>query len=188
MVLVPATIAESCQRLEGSLKKAQPKIGPHLFSENASVFLTRHFPEKSRYIKSAMAKLAKETKNCQVCTNVVGATPQCLVINSFDWEDVSYSPSAIKCVCSSCEGLMSWSKLMTAQLKQTMMESGSDELTTLVEHFLVVNGHRISEISLFNSMLSLFASLRASCEQLDPQLKVPELQIEALIASLVSKK
>jgi hypothetical protein len=83
---------------------------------------------------------------------------------------------------------MSWSKLMTAQLKQTMMGSGSDELTTLVEHFLVVNGHRTSEISLFNSMLSLFASLRASCEQLDPQLKVPELQMEALIASLVSKK
>jgi hypothetical protein len=135
-----------------------------------------------------MSKLAKETKNCQICSNIVSAAPQCLVIHSFDWEDVSYGPYAIKCVCSSCEGLMSWSKLMTAQLKQTMMGSGSDELTTLVEHFLVVNGHRTSEISLFNSMLSLFASLRASCEQLDPQLKVPELQMEALIASLVSKK
>lgn len=188
MVLVPATIAESCEHLEVSLRKIQPKLGPSLFVEDCGTFLTRHFPEKADFIKSAITKLVKGTKKCHICTNVLQTARKCLVFHEFDWEDVSYGPATIRVVCCSCEGLARWSRLMTAQLNQAMIESESDELTNLVEHFLAVNGHKISEISLFNSMVSLFASLRVSCEQLDPQLKVPEVEVEALIASLVSQK
>ncbi len=189
MVVVPSTISESCEKLQESLNKLQPKFGLSLRACELTDFLIRMFPSEEKSIKLAVKKTLKGVDNCQVCSCALASEKHAVVLHEFDWDELSYTPSSVRVVCPKCSTLCSWQKLMSVQLSESLLESSDMSLSELIESFLKVNGFKLSEIAKFNAAVSLFSSLRVSAEQLDLSLQLPEsASMSSLVASLVSNQ
>jgi hypothetical protein len=72
-------------------------------------------------------------------------------------------------------------------MTDALLNPEESELSALVEHFLKVNGHRSSDIPVFNAAISMMTSLKISADQLKLSLEVGSDSAEALVKSLVSK-
>jgi hypothetical protein len=77
---------------------------------------------------------------------------------------------------------------MSVYFTESLVESdSSSELGLLIEHFLRVNGHKLSDISVFNATLSLSQSYKLSFEKADVTVEAPtEDDVESFINRLVS--
>ena len=82
---------------------------------------------------------------------------------------------------------MCWSKLMTEYMNDSLVDSSNtSEFSLSVEHFLKVNGHKLSDIAIFNAALSLSVSLKVSIEKLSLPTATHPASFEDMLASLVS--
>ena len=188
MVITPNTLSESCERLYQSLAKIQPNLGMELHSAEALDFFVRNYPNSEKQVTAAIKKILKATTHCHVCKESVQSSGHCVVLQTINWDDLEYSPKSVKVLCSKCRTICSWQNVMSVYLNQTLLDSESAELSTVVEHYLRVNGHRMSDISLFNAALSVFASLRACESQLNLSLRSKQdIDVLALVNSLVSR-
>lgn len=188
MVVVPATLSESCGRMEQTLSKLQPKFGLSLNCETFSNFVSRNHPDSVTVAQPILSKATKGKKSCQICNSQLKGSGSWLLFHTFDWEEITYSPSSVKLVCAGCEELCSWSKLMSTYLNQTLVGSSAADITPVIERFLKVNGHKVSDISLFNAAVSVFASLRATAAEVKPSIQLPAEDLGALVTRLVSQE
>ena len=188
MVVVPATLSESCARMEESLSKLQPKYGLGLNCETISSFISRNYPESVGVAEPILSKATKAKKGCHICNSQLKGTGSWLLFHKFDWEEITYSPSSVKLVCGGCEELCLWSKLMSTYLNQTLVGSSAADITPVIERFLKVNGHKVSDISVFNAAVSVFASLRATAAEVKPSIQLPTEDVGTLVTRLVSQQ
>jgi hypothetical protein len=189
MVVVPNTLSESCETMHRTMSKLQPKLGLELHCSEAQEFLSKLFPQSEKQVRISIKKLVKATTHCQICQGSFDGNPECVISHSIDWDELTYSPKSVRVVCSSCSILCSWQRLMRVYLTENLVDSSKCELSTIVDHFLKVNGHKVSDIALFNAAVSVFASLRVCESQLKLSLNIPETSdVSSLVASLVSHK
>ena len=189
MVVVPSSISESCEKIEETLNKLQPKLGLSLMTSDLTSFLSKNFVSEEKSIKLAVKKAMKGKDRCQGCSDANASELQAHVFHQFDWDELTYSPKEIRVLCPKCATLCSWSKLASAQLSESVLESSDVSLSELIELYLKVNGYSLSEIAKFNAAMSLFASLRISADQLNLSLELPDSKsVSDLVASLVSSK
>jgi hypothetical protein len=188
MVVVPETLSESCEKLESTLQKLQPKFGLRLKCTEAQAFLIKLFPAEEKSVKLAMNKLRKSSKLCQACQCKLDDASFTIIFHSFDWDEVSYSPSELRVLCSACAAVCSWDKLMQAHLNEVMLQKSEGEFSSIVEKSLKLNGLKISDVASFNAALSVFASLRVCESELATTLHLGDHKsASSLIDSLVSK-
>ena len=186
MVLVPSTISDGCSKMAATLQKLQPKTGCDPMCTEASLFLNQCFPGMSKKVDSMLSKQMKATSACNICECSLGNKKVCLVRFNVDYDDRVYTPSSIVVTCSECAEICSWSKLMSVIMNDAMLEPEMSGVSLLVERFLKVNGHRASDITVFNAAVSVMTSLKISSEQLKLTLQVSTDSLDSLFTTLVS--
>ena len=189
MVLVHDTLEDSCVSMEKTLLKFQPKLQISPFVHKLSDYLTKSHGDEAKKIKTVMSSICGATESCSICSAALQKSRSALITLKPEWEELRLVPSHIVVVCSDCSRVSSLTTVMTAFSENALLDSeGSSDLSMIVEHFLRVNGHKLSEISIFNSVLSLSVSLKLSVEKLGLTEVMPQDDIDSIVASLVKSQ
>jgi hypothetical protein len=187
MVFVPDSIADGCSKIYNSLEKLQPKLMMVTGNVVALDYLSKLYHGQKSIVESCLGKLMKASSSCRVCDGKLGKSVSMVLSVSYDFEELTCAPRAISALCEKCEKVSNFSKMMELYMKESLMDvSENSELSVLIEHFLKVNGYKLSEVGVFNGVLSLNASLKKSIESLDIEHVSGEPSVESLISRLVS--
>lgn len=149
MVLPTDTLADQCAAMEETLVKLQPRL---------------RITHMCVPIKAGASNLAK---SCSICScGLAKGEGHLIVLKQVDYEELEISTLPSQTVCQSCRTVSCMSELMTIYLSETIVsnEETSSQLSTLVDHFLRVNGQE--DVSIFNAAISLAVSLRKSLDRL----------------------
>lgn len=189
MVYAPDTLADGCSAMDQALEKLQPKLKIQHATESAIACFRKSFPDGAVNIESILTDLAKDTHLCQICTGKLQKQRYFIVNHTINWEELTRVPCDIRTVCENCNKVSNFSEMLEVYLKQSLLEGSeaSTDLSLLIEHYLKVNGFKVSEISVFEAVISLNVSLKKSMEALDITSVVPEeREVESLVRRLVS--
>lgn len=189
MVFVPDSIADGCSKIYNSLEKLQPELRMVTGNLVASDYLSKLYPGQKPIIESCLGKLMKASSSCRVCGCKLGKSVSMVLSVNYDFEELTCAPHSISALCDKCEKVSNFAKMMELYMKESLMDgSDNSELSVLIEHFLKVNGYKLSEVGVFNGVLSLNASLKKSIEALDIEHVSGEASVESLISRLVSSR
>ena len=188
MVVVQDTLADACSRMSQTLNKLQPKLHISPLTRDAREYLTQTYSQDAKRVKSLLSKICKATGSCATCSEPLNGEKYPTIEFTVDWEEDTESARRLVVLCEACNKVSCWSKLMSVYFTDSLVESdGNSELGLLVEHFLWVNGHKLSDINVFNATLSLSQSYKLSFEKADVTVEAStEDDVESFINRLVS--
>lgn len=188
MVVVQDTLADACSRMSQTLNKLQPKLRISPLTKDAREYLNQTYSQDAKRVKSLLSKICKATGSCATCSEPLIGEKYPTIEFNIDCEEDSLSAKRLVVLCQACNKVSCWSKLMSVYFTESLVESdSSSELGLLIEHFLRVNGHKLSDISVFNATLSLSQSYKLSFEKADVTVEAPtEDDVESFINRLVS--
>ena len=192
MVAVPDTLCECCTKLEETLTQLQPKLGLSVYNLSAFDVLSQIYPGDNKKIKSSLNKVLKANTVCSFCSRKMGASTDgksALLTTEVDLEEETRVVKQLKVCCDKCYKLSVYSELLTTYLAESLIKSDeSQSLSSLIDHFLKLNGYKLSDINVFNAAVSVAVSLKTTFAKLNLELQLPEPStIEQTIEQLVSK-
>ena len=187
MVHAPASLLESSEQIEDTLEKLQPKLKFDPFQCDAVTFLNDHYPKLPKKIQTALSKIYKTTSRCQLCNGKLDKEARGIVQREVDWNEGSLEAKKLIVCCVNCFKISNLREFLDIYLEESFIKSSSSEqLSGLIEHYLITNGYKLSDLDVFNAALALVISLRTSVDKLNltPKLSESRPNLESFISSL----
>ena len=176
------TLTDLCEKTQGKIVAICPKLILGQVDHEATSVLARVFSSGEKLVASKLNEFSSKQKKCSICGSSLGTNRSVLVKFGYDWEELCVMPEKIVSCCDLCNDISHYQSLMAHYMEGSMMES--PRLSELITHFLTVNGHKSSEVSLFNAAVSLTVSFNTSIEKLKMTVRAPEkMTLSDLIAT-----
>ena len=194
MVHAPTSLIESGEQIDSTLSKLQPKLHLGPFAMDGLEFLTTNYPKIPKKVHTWLAKLVKGVSRCQLCESTIKSTKEegkALLLQRFDWADGSVEPKRLVVCCDKCYKVSNLREFLNIYLEESFLaESSSSDLSALIEHYLRVNGYKLSDLDVFNGALALAVSLRTSVAKMDLSTSFPDPRpnLESYISTLTSSQ
>ena len=192
MVHAPTSLLESSEQIEGTLAKLQPKLRLNPFNMDCEEFLVAQYPKLPKKIQTSLSKLYNATSRCQMCKGKLNDDKKAIVTQTADWNDGSLESKQILVCCEKCYKISNLREFLDIYLEESFIKSStSEQLSGLIEHYLITNGYKLSDLDVFNAAMGLVVSLRTCVDKLNLSLKVsesPRPTLESFITSLTSSQ
>jgi len=188
MVQAPISQSEACEQMSTTLDKLQSKLIISPLTTPADQFLNTIYPSIPKKVKSTVTEISTAKNVCEICeAKLSKGSKRAICKQSGDWEEETLVPSSILICCEKCYKVSIWSELFGIFMRESLASSSCDslELTELVEHYLTVNGHKLADITKFNSAISLAVSLNTTMKKLNMTFPSKSKPIDKLISELV---
>jgi hypothetical protein len=194
MVIAPASLLESGQQIEGTLFKIQPKLMLTPFTMDAREYLNSQYPKLPKKVENTISKLHDSIAHCEVCgkkTSAKSSALKSMIQNSVDWSEATTEAVRLVICCEKCYTVSNLREFLDIYLEESFVKTcGSQRLSGLIEHYLKVNGYKLSDIDVFNATIGLVVSLRTCVSRMNLSQKHPATRpnLESFIASLRSSQ
>jgi adenine specific DNA methylase Mod len=178
MVQAPASLSDACEQMVSTLEKLQGVLPISPLAQSAQEYLSSVYPNTPKKVKSSLTELSKATKKCQICSAKMNDDMKKTIIRfSMDWEEDTRSPRRLLVCCEKCYKVSIWSEIFGIYMRESITPSSEKpELAEIIEHYLKVNGHKLSDINIFNAAICLGVSLKTSMHRIE--ISTPEVSIK----------
>jgi len=189
MVHAPTSLLESSEQIEGTLNKLQPKLRFSPFVYDGEEFLKSQYSKLPKKIQTSLSKLCKTSSRCQLCNGKLSDDRRVILTQTPDWNECSIEAKQFSVCCEKCYKISNLREFLDIYLEESFIKSSSSaQLSGLIEHYLLTNGYKLSDLDVFNAAVALVVSLRTCVAKLNLSQKLvePRPNLESFISSLTS--